>query len=207
MAQKAGRPSLPPPPSPPRSPPRRQERDVEGVPVEVGVLRVEGEVAPPAGGLQPVQIFPVVDGKDNRVFRILRRHRDHPFDQADLPEMICDGDEPLRRLRVFERRGVQEVVGVVDPGTRFMRAPYAPRQYISFGLPERRDLRRRLARRFRGAASGFPKAMIASNSSGCRTESADSSSCFAISGPVIQQVPYPSAQAARRNWAIPAEIP
>ena len=99
----------------PAIPPRRQERDVEGVPVEVGVLRVEGEVAPPAGGLQPVQIFPVVDGKDNRVFRILRRHRDHPFDQADPTEMIGDGDEALRGLRVFERRGVKKVVGVVDP--------------------------------------------------------------------------------------------
>ncbi|HEX7520076.1 MAG TPA: hypothetical protein VF325_07300 [Candidatus Deferrimicrobium sp.] len=97
-------------------PPRRQERDVEGVPVEVGVLRVEGEVAAPAGEFQLLQIFPVVDGKDIRVFRILRRHRDHPFDQADSPEMIGDGDEALRRLRVFERRGVEEVVGVVDPG-------------------------------------------------------------------------------------------
>lgn len=61
---------------------RRQQRDVEGVPVEVGVLRLECEVAAPAGPLQPVQIFPVVDGEDIRVFRIVRRHRDHPVDQA-----------------------------------------------------------------------------------------------------------------------------
>jgi len=60
---------------------------------------------------------------------------------------------------------------------------------------------------FGGAASGFPTAMIASSSSGCRTERADSSSGFAISGPVIQQVPYPIAKAARMNWVIPAEIP
>lgn len=30
--------------------------------------------------------------------------------------MIGDGDQALRGLRVFERRGVEEVVGVVDPG-------------------------------------------------------------------------------------------
>ena len=32
------------------------------------------------------------------------------------PEMIGEGDQALRGLRVFERRCVEEVVGVVDPG-------------------------------------------------------------------------------------------
>jgi hypothetical protein len=57
-----------------------------------------------------------VDADDVSLVRVVRDDGNHLVQESPLGEVVGDGHEPARGLRMLERGGMQEVIRMIDEG-------------------------------------------------------------------------------------------